>query len=179
MEGFCRLKWHDFFVTSLKCSKITQNCDFQSKSCSFPSLKRQKHLNFYPWILFQDNVMATLADLRQEEDFFDVTLAIDGRQLRAHKLILSACSFFFRKLLRINPAPNPVIVLWDVSYEDMLNILDFMYNGEVRVKQANIQQFLAVAEKLRVRGLCQGDSSGQPSRTNSPQPPKSPSQSSG
>ena len=47
--------------------------------------------------------MATLADLRQEEDFFDVTLAIDGRQLRAHKLILSACSFFFRKLLRINP----------------------------------------------------------------------------
>ena len=123
--------------------------------------------------------MATLADLRQEEDFFDVTLAIDGRQLRAHKLILSACSFFFRKLLRINPAPNPVIVLWDVSYEDMLNILDFMYNGEVRVKQANIQQFLAVAEKLRVRGLCQGDSSGQPSRTNTPQPPKSPSQSSG
>ena len=102
--------------------------------------------------------MATLADLRQEEDFFDVTLAIDGRQLRAHKLILSACSFFFRKLLRINAAPNPVIVLWDVSYEDMLNILDFMYNGEVRVKQANIQNFLAVAEKLKVRGLCQGDS---------------------
>ena len=117
--------------------------------------------------------MATVSDMHQEEDFFDVTLAIDGRQLKAHKLILSACSAFFRKLLRTNPAPNPVIVLWDVSFNDMLNILDFMYNGEVHVKQANIQNFLAVAEKFRVRGLCQSESSGQPSRSNTPQP-KSP-----
>ena len=123
---------------------------------------------------FQDNVMATMSDIRQDEDFFDVTLAIDGKQLRAHKLILSACSFFFRKLLRNNPAPNPVIVLWDVTFDDMLNLLDFMYNGEVRVKQANIQNFLAIAEKFRVRGLCQSESSGQPSRSNTPQPQKSP-----
>ena len=121
----------------------------------------------------QDNVMATMSDMRQHEDFFDVTLAIDGRQLKAHKLILSACSAFFRKLLRTNPAPNPVLVLWDVSFEDMLNLLDFMYNGEVHVKQANIQNFLAVAEKFRIRGLCQSESSGQPSRSNTPQP-KSP-----
>jgi hypothetical protein len=115
--------------------------------------------------------MATLSDLRQEEDFFDVTLAIDGRQLRAHKLILSACSYFFRRLLRANPAPNPVIVLWDISFEDMLNLLDFMYNGEVRVKHASIQNFLAVAEKFRVRGLCQNDSShsGDPSRSGTPE----------
>lgn len=119
---------------------------------------------------FQDNVMSTMSDIRHDEDFFDVTIAIDGRQLRAHKLILSACSAFFRKLLRTNPAPNPVLVLWDVSYDDMLNILDFMYNGEVHVKQANIQNFLAVAEKFRVRGLCQNESSGQPSRSNTPQP---------
>jgi len=122
------------------------------------------------WNDFTDNVMSTMSDIRHEEDFFDVTLAIDGRQLRAHKLILSACSAFFRKILRTNPAPNPVLVLWDVSFHDMLNILDFMYNGEVHVKQANIQNFLAVAEKFRVRGLCQNESSGQPSRANSPQP---------
>jgi len=122
------------------------------------------------WNDFTDNVMSTMSDIRHDEDFFDVTIAIDGRQLRAHKLILSACSAFFRKLLRTNPAPNPVLVLWDVSYDDMLNILDFMYNGEVHVKQANIQNFLAVAEKFRVRGLCQNESSGQPSRSNTPQP---------
>jgi len=122
------------------------------------------------WNDFTDNVMATMSDIRHEEDFFDVTIAIDGRQLPAHKLILSACSAFFRKILRTNPAANPVLVLWDVAFDDMLNILDFMYNGEVHVKQANIQNFLAVAEKFRVRGLCQNETSGQPSRSNTPQP---------
>ena len=72
--------------------------------------------------------------------------------------MLSACSAFFRRLLRRNPGPNPVIVLWDVAFSDLLNIVDFMYNGEVKVRQANIQSFLAVAEKFRVRGLCQNDS---------------------
>ena len=32
-----------------------------------------------------------------------------------------------------------------------------MYNGEVKVRQANIQAFLAVAEKFRVRGLCNNE----------------------
>ena len=57
----------------------------------------------------------------------------------------------------MNPAPNPVIVLWDVAYSDLVNIVDFMYNGEVKVRQANIQAFLAVAEKFRVRGLCNNE----------------------
>ena len=64
------------------------------------------------------------------------------------------------RLLRMNPAPNPVIVLWDVAYSDLVNIVDFMYNGEVKVRQANIQAFLAVAEKFRVRGLCNNENSG-------------------
>jgi len=51
------------------------------------------------WNDFTDNVMSTMSDIRHDEDFFDVTIAIDGRQLRAHKLILSACSAFFRKIL--------------------------------------------------------------------------------
>ena len=41
----------------------------------------------------------------------------------------------------MNPAPNPVIVLWDVAYSDLVNIVDFMYNGEVKVRQANIQAY--------------------------------------
>merc|ERR1719493_540803 len=32
-----------------------------------------------------------------------------------------------------------------------------MYHGEVNVKQDNLNSFLAVAERLRVRGLCQNE----------------------
>ena len=43
---------------------------------------------------------------------------------------------------------------------DLAAILDFMYHGEVNVKQDHLNSFLAVAERLRVRGLCQNDGSG-------------------
>jgi len=86
-----------------------------------------------------------------------VTISCDGEQVTAHKVILSACSVTFRQLLMKNPAPHPVILLWDVSARDLTSILDFMYHGEVNVKQDNLNSFLAVAEKLRVRGLSQGE----------------------
>ena len=48
----------------------------------------------------------------------------------------------------------------DVSPRDLAAILDFMYHGEVNVKQDHLNSFLAVAERLRVRGLCQNDKQG-------------------
>ncbi len=77
---------------------------------------------------------------------------------------------FFRAVLKRNPAPNPVIVLWDMSADDVAKILRFMYNGEVEVKQAHLNAFLAVAERLRVRGLCQSGGKNSPNRPSSPVP---------
>jgi len=110
------------------------------------------------WNDFQQCIKSTFTDLRDEGDFMDVTLSCDGgEQVKAHKVILSACSVTFRALLKKNPAQNPVIVLWDVKPRDLAAILDFMYHGEVNVKQDHLNSFLAVAERLRVRGLCQND----------------------
>ena len=53
------------------------------------------------WNDYQENVVSTLSELRAEEDFFDVTLACDGEQVRAHKLVLSCCSLFFRRYIWI------------------------------------------------------------------------------
>lgn len=117
------------------------------------------------WNDFQESVTSTLQELLDEQDFLDVTISCgEGeQQFKAHKVILSACSSVFRQLLKRNPAPNPVIVLWDVATADFENILHFMYNGEVKIKQSNLNSFLSVAERLRVRGLCQAGSSSKPS----------------
>jgi len=121
------------------------------------------------WNDFQQCIKSTFTDLRDENEFMDVTLSCDGgEQVKAHKVILSACSVTFRALLKKNPAQNPVIVLWDVLPRDLAAILDFMYHGEVNVKQDHLNSFLAVAERLRVRGLCQND--GHPSSSSSSKP---------
>jgi len=113
------------------------------------------------WNDFEANVSGAFRDLRAESDFFDVTLGCsdsNGRSLQAHKVILSACSSFFKGMLRQqaqhNPShPNPYIYLRGVSYCDLSSVLDFMYHGEVNVAQEDLNSFLAVAEELQIKGL--------------------------
>jgi len=49
------------------------------------------------WHDFQTNVTSAFSEIRDDEDLLDVTLVCpDGGMLRAHKLMLSACSPMFK-----------------------------------------------------------------------------------
>ena len=74
------------------------------------------------WNDFQQCIKSTFQELREEKDFMDVTISCDGEQVKAHKVILSACSVTFRNLLKKNPAQNPVIVLWVRIVNSILNL---------------------------------------------------------
>jgi len=114
------------------------------------------------WNDFESNISVAFREIREEKDFFDVTLSVGDRQLQAHKLILSACSPFFRSVLRKNPHPHPLLYLKGVEFSDLQSVLNFMYHGEVNVAQEELNSFLAVAEDLKVKGLTQNNSSSNP-----------------
>jgi len=120
------------------------------------------------WNDFETNISVAFRELREEKDFFDVTLACDDSQIQAHKVILSACSPFFRNVLRRNPHQHPLLYLKGVKYKELLSVLNFMYMGEVNVAQEELNSFLAVAEDLRVKGLTQNNSSSESSAANKP-----------
>jgi len=107
------------------------------------------------WNDFESNISSAFRELREDKDFFDVTLVCDEEQFQAHKVILSACSSFFRKVLRRNPHQHPLLYLKSVKHSDLQAVLSFMYNGEVNVAQEELNSFLAVAEDLKVKGLTQ------------------------
>ena len=116
------------------------------------------------WNDFESNVSGAFREIREERDFFDVTLACDDNQMEAHKVIISACSPMFRNILRRNPHQHPLLYLRGVKYKELENVLNFMYQGEVNVAQEDLNTFLSVAEELQVKGLTQGNSgSGQQS----------------
>jgi len=115
------------------------------------------------WNDFKSNISEAFKDLREEKDFFDVTLACEDNQIQAHKVILSACSPFFRNILRRNPHQHPLLYLKDVKYKELLSVINFMYLGEVSIAQEELNSFLNVAEELRVKGLTQGTHEQQPS----------------
>jgi len=110
------------------------------------------------WNDFESNISVAFRELREEKDFFDVTLACDDSQIQAHKVILSACSPFFRNVLRRNPHQHPLLYLKGVKYSELMSVLNFMYMGEVNVAQEELNSFLSVAEDLRVKGLTQNNS---------------------
>jgi len=129
------------------------------------------------WNDFESNISVAFRELREEKDFFDVTLACDDNQVQAHKVILSACSPFFRNVLRKNPHQHPLLYLKGVKYQELLSVLNFMYQGEVNVAQEELNSFLAVAEELRVKGLTQSNSgnkssSSPPHKAREPPPPE-------
>ena len=110
------------------------------------------------WNDFEVNISSAFREIRKDEDFFDVTLASeDDHQIKAHKVILSACSPFFRKVLKRNPHASPLLYLKGIRYSDLVSILNFMYHGEVNVAQDELNSFLAAAEELCVRGLTTGN----------------------
>jgi len=114
------------------------------------------------WNDFQGSISSSLGALRTTSDLLDVTVQCGVESLQCHRLVLSACSDWFKAVFRALPAvtQHPVIVLWEATARDMALLLDFMYNGEVNVKQENLNSFLALAEKLSVRGLTQGQGGG-------------------
>ena len=106
------------------------------------------------WNDFQSTVSQSFRSLRQEEDFYDVTLVSeDELQLSAHKLVLSACSSFFKNILKKNVHASPLIYLSGVSSSNLKNILDYIYCGEVQLFQDQLDSFLDAAQKLKISGL--------------------------
>ncbi|XP_040564413.1 uncharacterized protein [Lepeophtheirus salmonis] len=129
------------------------------------------------WNDFESNIKHGFSELREEEEFFDVTLACGSKQIKAHKVILSACSPFFRSIIKSVPHQHPLLYLRGIKFNHLESLLCFMYNGEVNVTQEELNNFLAVAEELKIKGLTQNQSSHSPPSMNEgshPPPSKRP-----
>ncbi|KAL1130930.1 hypothetical protein AAG570_012171 [Ranatra chinensis] len=107
------------------------------------------------WNNHQPNFISVFTNLLNNESLVDVTLAAEGKQLKAHKVVLSACSTYFQSLFTANPCQHPIVILKDVKYKDLKTMVDFMYQGEVNVSQEQLPAILKTAETLKVKGLAE------------------------
>jgi len=114
------------------------------------------------WNDFQSNITKSFGRLRNEDDFFDVTLVSDDRhQLSAHKLVLSSCSDYFKTILKQNKHSHPLLCLEGISSRELNNVLDYIYNGEVQICQENLERFLEIASRFQLEGLIGGEDNSQ------------------
>lgn len=105
------------------------------------------------WNNYVSHVTEAFNVLRFDNDLVDVTLCCDGGKIKAHKMLLSACSTYFKQIFKENPCQHPVIIFRNFKFEDLNAIVNFMYHGEVNIFQEQLESFLITAEILEVKGL--------------------------
>ncbi|XP_055695356.1 modifier of mdg4-like isoform X32 [Lutzomyia longipalpis] len=120
------------------------------------------------WNNFNTNLSAGFHESLVNGDLVDVTLAAEGQLVKAHRLVLSVCSPYFRKMFTNMPANQHAFVfLKDVTHSALKELIQFMYCGEVNVKQEALPAFISTAEALQIKGLTDSGESAPP-------PPSSP-----
>ncbi|XP_023222358.1 longitudinals lacking protein, isoforms H/M/V-like isoform X2 [Centruroides sculpturatus] len=105
------------------------------------------------WNNHQSNMVTVFDQLLSSEALVDVTLACEGLSLKAHKIVLSACSPFFQNLFLENPCTHPIVIMKDMKYAELKAIVDFIYKGEVNVSHYQLNGLLKTAELLNIKGL--------------------------
>ena len=109
------------------------------------------------WATFSEHLQLVFKDLYQEGRYTDVTLVSDDQtQFKAHKIVLSACSPVFKKIIDSNPSQHPLIYLRGIQSYELESILQFMYLGEARFYQEGMGEFIKVAKDLEVEGIIDG-----------------------
>ena len=111
------------------------------------------------FLLQLDNFQLETPEFRrqlwEEKDLTDVTLATgDGQQILSHRVILSAQSSFFKRILLRNwKQQNLVIYLKDFHLPELELLLELMYLGRVEIPKDLLDSVLALGQELGFQGM--------------------------
>lgn len=125
------------------------------------------------WNNHLENLRALFECLFNEQILVDVTIACQDGLLRvwiiiiiviiqliftlifyvkAHKLILSACSPYFETIFQENPCKHPTVIMRGVTVQEMQSLCQYMYVGSVEVQENSLSSLLKVARELQIKG---------------------------
>ncbi|XP_012261716.1 longitudinals lacking protein isoform X18 [Athalia rosae] len=110
------------------------------------------------WNNHQSTLIQNFDTLLESGTLVDCTLAAEGKYLKAHKVVLSACSPYFEGLLSEHYDKHPVFILKDVKFKELKAMMDYMYRGEVNISQDQLAALLKAAESLQIKGLSESKS---------------------
>ena len=109
---------------------------------------------FLKWNDSPQNISSSVFKVSKDSKLSDVTLACEGNhQIQAHKIILAATSRVFGDLLKQCNQPKPLIFIIGTQPNTLNSILEFIYYGEVRIEQEEVNSFIEVAEELLISGI--------------------------
>eukprot|EP00099_Drosophila_melanogaster_P016532 NP_572279.1 uncharacterized protein Dmel_CG3726, isoform A [Drosophila melanogaster] len=108
------------------------------------------------WKYHHSNLQTMFSQLLDRGCFCDVTLACEGQLIRAHRVVLCACSTFFDAVLSNYASErDPIIIMKDVTFAEVKCLIEFMYKGEINVEHSSLPSLLKTADDLKIKGLAE------------------------
>ena len=105
----------------------------------------------------REDLLERLHALRRKETFCDVTVAVNGKEFKAYKVVLAAASPFFLSLLendmRERNEQRIEIRLEEATASVMEDVLEYIYTGNVSVTEESCHNLIATADYLLLPGL--------------------------
>ncbi|CAL1541700.1 unnamed protein product, partial [Lymnaea stagnalis] len=97
-------------------------------------------------------IIEGISSVREVEGLQDFVVEVEGKEFKCHRLILSACSGFFRGLLRsgMKESQKKRKKLQGVSKETFAAILETLYTGRDNLTRDNMLKVLLAADKLQI-----------------------------
>lgn len=106
------------------------------------------------WKYHHSNLQTMFSQLLDRGCFTDVTLACEGQLIKAHRVVLCACSTFFDSILTNRYTDkDPIVIMKDCKFEDIRCLIEFMYKGEINVEHVSILLLFAKDFRLLINLL--------------------------
>ncbi|CAG2064957.1 unnamed protein product [Timema podura] len=86
--------------------------------------------------------------LRRHRELCDVVLNVGSRKIFAHRVILSACSPYFRAMFtgELAESRQTEVTIRDIDEVAMDLLIDFCYTSHIVVEEANVQTLLPAGQ---------------------------------
>ena len=109
----------------------------------------------FNWNEFESSAVKTRFDLLESKRFSDVTLVTDDQaQFEAHRIILASASNIFNKLFSsVSGDKSSLIFLNGVKSNELRDILQYIYLGNVPVEKRRVRDFLRVARDFQIPSI--------------------------
>ncbi|XP_067214872.1 zinc finger and BTB domain-containing protein 14-like isoform X2 [Linepithema humile] len=137
--------------------QLTRNSNYLRMLDDRDSIILDKNMGEKTFNLTWNNHLANLSGLFEalykSGSLTDATLACQGGMLRAHRLVLAACSPYFERVFKEHYGEQPILILKGVAVEEMECLLDFMYRGSIDVAEEHLPSLIKTATDLEIRGL--------------------------